>query len=273
MTSFNRFKLLLLRTWQLSPRWYFFLPAVTFLGINTFGILVDGSDGFPRFQDTDEVFLSPSILLMLFTYASTISLTIIGVHLVSRHFRNDQLKTDSLTLPVSNKQLYVMLLLSCFIFLPFFGIISNTLIFGIVKLIGLYGLYPRWAWMWPIFSIAVLPYMMIMIPFIAFALIQSKQTILWGLGVFAAGAIIIATIANWNPDFMNSVNLEAENIGQLAKLSDDVYGPTLGTDSSVGISPFFATFSNGWSTSIFFLLVTTGLLLASGWFALKNREV
>lgn len=273
MTSFNRFKLLLLRTWQLSPRWYLFLPAVTFLGISTFGILVDGSDGFPRFQDTDEVFLSPGILFMLFTYASTISLTIIGVHLVSRHFKNDQFKTDSLTLPVSNKQLFIMLLLSCFICLPLFGIISNMLIFGIVKSIGLHGYYPRWVWMWSLFGIAVLPYMLIIIPFIAFALIQSKQTIIRGLGLFAAGAIVIATIANWDPDFMNSIYLEAENLGQLAKFSDDVYGPTLGMDGTVGISPFFVTFFRGWSTSIFFLLVTAGLLLASGWFALKNREV
>lgn len=271
MFSTQRFTQLLRLTWAQTPRWLLLLPPLAIIGVLIFGIVVDGNDMMPRYGNTDQAFITPNIMLAVMIYGNTIALITIAATLISRHFKNAQSKTDTLSLPVSRMERFSVLAFCCYLLIPLFGLISSIVTFSVIKTVQLLGYYPDFAWMGKGFLFALIPYYLLISPFFALAILRPRQTIMWGLGISAIIGVVVGFILNNSPDFLKDFQYE---VAGLTGIPDpkDLYGPSLENTQTLGINPLYGILSSPATYSIYGLVMFV-LLLASAWIAFKNHQV
>jgi hypothetical protein len=270
MFNTQRLTQLIRLTWERTPRWLLFLPFLTIIGIQLFGIIIDG-EHMSRYGPTDQAFYAPYFVFMVLLYANSISLTIILSSIIGRHFNSKKEKTDTLTLPASRVERFTALALFCYLLIPAFGLLSSVAAFAVMKYTQLLGYYPQWNWMGNAFIYSLIPYYLLASPFFVLSILRPQKTIFWGLGISATFGIILSLIINSDAEYLYNLSYSVDKLTDIPN-HKTVYGPILENFYSDNINPLAAILDSP-GLLIFFGAVFVSTLLISGWLGIKNHQV
>lgn len=256
-----------------APKWYLIVPLLATIGIFFFGVLVDGTRPSVPFEDTSEPFIRPYTVGIILLYGNTIGLVIVAVHLLSNYFKTQQRSIDTISLPVNQIEQFTSLFIALFVAIPVLGLASSVLSFGLFKLFGFFGVFPKWIWMEDKFVLSVLPYFVFALFFFPLSFLRPKQTWIWGIGIMLGIGIILGTVFESGPDFLSTERIDLSAYTDQLPKGDKVYGAHyIYNIYDYPINSFFHI-PNGLGAIIFWLVAPIFLLISSAWIAFKNRQV
>lgn len=268
MFNLQRFGQLIRLTIQRSPRWYLFAHLAGCFLITILIYFILGERG-RYLENHSQAILHMDTLLYGFIWVNILSLLPVTAHFIGRHYHNLKESTDTLSLPTSKLERFLVLILGACVVIPLIGFVGSILYYIVLKAVAVPFIMPPLKWVLPLLTLTMAPYFLGLPPMFALAFLRPKQTVLWAMGVIAASVLLVLIYIQVFPTDNIVFGLETpENLIPRA----DVFGPSAEESQTIYLNAM-QQFFTGYTKSAILFVVVAVLFFTSAFRALTSKQV